>query len=113
MTCLNVLMETPRRGKIAFNLSLPPELMEEFDRVMQRFGPKKKWAGFAAAVLLLLEIGDDGQDQRIGEVFAADASNKFNVLLDRARTRVKSQKQKGPKIDALVADTLRSAKSPR
>lgn len=60
--------------KEKFNISLPPELIVEFERIADRFGDKAKWKPFSAAVLMLLSASDNEQNEWAAR--AADADNR-------------------------------------
>lgn len=72
-----------------FNLSLPPELMAELNRFSETFGPKRKWVGFATAVLMLVEAPESVQKDFSRRVREAEWEGTFPDLVREAKERRK------------------------
>jgi hypothetical protein len=69
------------------NISLPPELARELDKLLERAGAKRHWTVFSAAVLLLIELSKDELDYYTGTAGAADYGHPtFPDLIRRARS---------------------------
>lgn len=86
MLLLNGVVENETSGgREKFNLSLPPELMEELNRIAARFGSKRKWLVFAAAALRLIEAGEEAQNLYVRQVSDADLNRTLGDLLREAK----------------------------
>ncbi len=75
-------METKEK----FNLMLPVPLMEEFKRVAQPYGPKRKWLAVAAAMALFVQSPAELQEAYVQEIGSADLGVGFAELVRRAKS---------------------------
>lgn len=73
-------------GKLGVNFSLPPELAQELDAIVERFGVKRKWAVLAAGILLLLEQTPEAIGRYVEAVGSADMTGRWNELMGRAKS---------------------------
>jgi hypothetical protein len=72
--------------KKKFNLSLPLALMAEFEKMVKTYGERKKWAAFAAAALLLLDLPEDTRRQIVGDLVAAEiGGSRLDKLITAAK----------------------------
>lgn len=63
-----------------FNLSLPPVLMDEFERIAKRYGPKKKGLVLSAAVATFISLPEEDQDAMVQAMAAAEVVGEFQVV---------------------------------
>lgn len=97
---LNALVAEGSRQKVQENFFLPVEVKEVIDPLIERHGRKQKWMFYVAAILALLEKGDAGIGERIGQVAHARHTGGLGKLIKAATAERWRISQGG--IDALT-----------
>lgn len=68
-----------------FNLSVPTELADAFDKIADQWPVKKKWIVASAAVLMFLEATPQRVRQYVGRIGAADLQEAWEQLVREAQ----------------------------
>lgn len=90
--------------KEKFNLSLPLALMKEFEAITDS---RRKWAGFAAAVLALLDMPPEARRLLMGNVVASEIGGRSMESLIGAAHAGELRSQMVEQVKAIAADSKR------
>lgn len=71
--------------KIPVNFTLPETVRDEFERMAEDYGGKQKWIVISAAISLLAEKKPDEIKELVGEVVAADTTDRLSEWLESRR----------------------------
>lgn len=72
---------TERGEKVKLNLCVPTELADEFERTMERYGPKEKWLGLSGAMVAWLRLTADERRAMIDQI--AQSTLNRETLTDK------------------------------
>lgn len=75
-------------GKRKRNFYLPKELLDALDKVAERVNGKEKWLAVGAAIVALINLSEDKQNELIRQVKNADLpGGSFDDLVPRPRAK--------------------------
>lgn len=69
------------KSKVQENFFLPVEVKAVVDPLIERHGRKSKWMFYTAAILALLEKGEVGIGERVGQIASAQHTGGIGKLL--------------------------------
>ena len=93
--------------KLPLNFNMPAPLKLKFEKIAERHNAKQKWAVCGAAILRLLELSQEQQDEYIRLVKMADAGGEFDKLIKRAEEiskDLRARKQQDQMMPRLAID---------
>ncbi len=99
--------------KIPVNFTLPESIRDEFERMAEGYGGKQKWIVISAAIGLLAEKKPGEIKEIVGEVVAADTTDRLAEWLESRRPPIDISDTAGTAVSRELEKAAKDARKRR